>query len=318
MTNFHVAVGIAALTAVGALLASKYFRAPKRGSFPPYGWLGLAIIAGGELGLLLKCAVVRTFFTPIAWTGYLLLTDAAVRRLRGSSRLTDSPRQFLELCFWSVPLWLIFEAYNLRLNNWRYTGLPSNPWAAGVGYVWSFATIWPAIFETADLVEGLLSIQAHRTARPVMQKRSLATFSFLGLVMVTVPLVVSQQVSRYLFGLVWLGFIFLLDPLNYLGSGDSLLRDWQKGDGRRLKALLASGMICGLLWEFWNYWAGAKWNYIFPIAQHWKIFEMPLPGYLGFPPFAVECFVMYEFVQTARRKLARATEEERPEMTERG
>jgi hypothetical protein len=24
-----------------------------------------------------------------------------------------------------------------------------------------------------------------------------------------------------------------------------------------------------------------------------KIFEMPAPGYLGFLPFAVECFVMY-------------------------
>ena len=27
--------------------------------------------------------------------------------------------------------------------------------------------------------------------------------------------------------------------------------------------------------------------------QHWKIFEMPVPGYLGFIPFAIECFVMY-------------------------
>jgi len=27
--------------------------------------------------------------------------------------------------------------------------------------------------------------------------------------------------------------------------------------------------------------------------QQWKIFEMPAPGYLGFIPFAAECFVMY-------------------------
>jgi hypothetical protein len=31
--------------------------------------------------------------------------------------------------------------------------------------------------------------------------------------------------------------------------------------------------------------------------EHLKIFEMPLPGYFGFPPFAVECFVMYVFVR---------------------
>jgi hypothetical protein len=51
--------------------------------------------------------------------------------------------------------------------------------------------------------------------------------------------------------------------------------------------------VCGWLWEFWNYWAAAKWLYIFPMFQGWKIFEMPAPGFLGFPPFALECFTMY-------------------------
>jgi hypothetical protein len=60
-----------------------------------------------------------------------------------------------------------------------------------------------------------------------------------------------------------------------------------------LYSLLISGWICGWLWEFWNYWAAAKWHYIFPLARRWKIFEMPAPGYLGFMPFALECFVMY-------------------------
>jgi len=42
---------------------------------------------------------------------------------------------------------------------------------------------------------------------------------------------------------------------------------------------------------------------VFPILQGWKVFEMPLPGYLGFPAFALECFVMYEFLRTLRRWL---------------
>jgi hypothetical protein len=29
-----------------------------------------------------------------------------------------------------------------------------------------------------------------------------------------------------------------------------------------------------------------------------KVFEMPLPGYLGFPPFALECAVMYNFIKS--------------------
>jgi len=33
------------------------------------------------------------------------------------------------------------------------------------------------------------------------------------------------------------------------------------------------------------------------IMEHLKIFEMPVPGYLGFPAFAFECFTMYVFVR---------------------
>ena len=37
----------------------------------------------------------------------------------------------------SIPLWLIFEAYNLRLKNWEYVGVPL-PWPlAYLGYGWS-------------------------------------------------------------------------------------------------------------------------------------------------------------------------------------
>ena len=56
---------------------------------------------------------------------------------------------------------------------------------------------------------------------------------------------------------------------------------------------MLSGFLCGVLWEFWNYWCGAKWHYTVPIMENLKIFEMPVPGYLGFPAFAFECFTMY-------------------------
>ena len=59
--------------------------------------------------------------------------------------------------------------------------------------------------------------------------------------------------------------------------------------------MLAAGWVCGIFWEFWNFWAEARWIYIFPIFQDWKLFAMPLPGFLGFPPFAVECFVLFAF-----------------------
>ena len=52
-----------------------------------------------------------------------------------------------------------------------------------------------------------------------------------------------------------------------------------------------------MIWEFWNYWAHTKWIYAVPILPEVRIFEMPILGFGGFPPFAVECFVMYVAVR---------------------
>jgi hypothetical protein len=75
-------------------------------------------------------------------------------------------------------------------------------------------------------------------------------------------------------------------------------------DGRlhRFYDFALSGFLCGLLWELWNYWSGAKWHYTVPIMENLKLFEMPLPGYLGFPAFALECFTMYAFLKAIRMK----------------
>ena len=62
-------------------------------------------------------------------------------------------------------------------------------------------------------------------------------------------------------------------------------------------SLLASGLLCGFLWEFWNYWALSKWTYTVPYFGNIKIFEMPVLGFLGFPPFAVECWAIYILVR---------------------
>jgi hypothetical protein len=58
--------------------------------------------------------------------------------------------------------------------------------------------------------------------------------------------------------------------------------------------------------------------YVFPILQAWKIFAMPLSGYLGFPAFALECFVMYEFLRTLRRQLPEGQQGPGWETTDRG
>jgi len=115
-----------------------------------------------------------------------------------------------------------------------------------------------------------------------------------GAVSVTLPLAV---VSAWLVPLVWVGWALLLEPLNCRRGRPSWLADIAIGDASRLLALLASGAICGVLWEFWNYWAATRWTYAVPYLGGIKIFEMPVLGYLGFPPFALESYAMYHWLR---------------------
>jgi hypothetical protein len=64
------------------------------------------------------------------------------------------------------------------------------------------------------------------------------------------------------------------------------------GDWSEVFGWLYAGALCGVLWETWNYWAGSKWYYTIPFVGYFKIFEMPILGFLGFPPFALQCLVM--------------------------
>jgi hypothetical protein len=228
-----------------------------------------------------------------------------VFRARGRSWIRTSPRAFAALALLSIPLWLIFEFYNLFIENWHYVGLPSNDVLRAFGYAWSFATIWPAIFEGADLI-AVWRGQPHAPviARSVGRRgcsRPMWLAVSTGAAMLLWPIVWP---SPYLAAPVWLGFILLLDPINYRLGAESFVEDLRHARYDRLVNLMLSGLLCGVLWESLNYWARAKWHYTVPIMENLKIFEMPLPGYLGFPAFALECFTMYVFVRAIAGRLA--------------
>jgi len=283
-------IGVIITAATMAVVLLESWRRQKH-FFPYAGWFGLAALAGAEWLMFRGIEPVATYFTPIAWSAYLLICDSAVFSITGRSRLRNAPRDFFQMALLSIPLWLIFEAYNLRLHNWTYVGVPRSLFGGLFGYCWSFATIIPAILETAELVEsfGWFKQGEEKSVSSLLCRNMMVA----GAICIVVPAVLPEHVAALSFGLVWIGFYLLLDPLNYRLGLPSLLGDISYGRWSRFCSLLVSGWICGWLWEFWNYWAAAKWHYVFPMFQNWKIFEMPAPGFLGFLPFALECFVMY-------------------------
>ena len=284
-------LGLSITFATVAALVIGFLRHRTR-PLPAIGWVAIAAFVAAFALMFRRAEPFATWFTPIAWTCFIVAADSAVYAVSGHSRLRDAPGEFAITWLLSIPLWLIFEAYNLRLENWVYVGLPSNQLAREFGFAWSFATITPGIFEAADLVTVLKWFR-HESEPLRFSPSSRALIASAGAAMLLLPILLPQHIAAYLFLLVWLGFILFLDPVNHGLGLPSLLGDFERGHRDRLYSLLMSGWICGWLWESWNYKALGKWHYIFPIFQNYKIFEMPVPGYLGFLPFALECFTMY-------------------------
>jgi hypothetical protein len=268
-----------------------------------YGWAGLGVIGAAEVLLFAGEPTVGRWFTPIVWTGYVLFVDALTARVTGRSYLTTDRLDGLLVALASIGCWWLFELYNApRFWRggadaeglwWRYHGLEPNLFLRRVGYDWAFATIFPAMFLTAAVLRATLMRRAR--VRPWRASpRVLHVMVAVGAVGAVLPLLV---VSTWLVPLVWSAWALMLEPLNFRRGRPSWLADLARGDASRLLSLLGSGALCGVLWEFWNYWAGARWTYAVPYLGEVKIFEMPVLGYLGFPPFALEAYAMYHWLR---------------------
>lgn len=233
-----------------------------------------------------------------AWWPYILMLEGLLFLWQGKYWLLSRPREFLRLLGWSVTVWLVFEAFNLVLGNWRYAGLLPEWWRRWPGYVLAFATVLPAVLLTARVLAAWGAWKG-TGGRGRTWTSWQPLFLLLGIACLILPL----TFPRYAFPLVWLAFIFLLDPLCDLLGGKSLTRRWLAGEPQEIFCNLTAGLICGIWWEMWNYQAAAKWVYVLPVLNFGKIFEMPVLGYLGFLPFALECAVMYNFFKVLEEKV---------------
>jgi hypothetical protein len=281
-------------------------------NFPLYGYLGFLIIVVAEALLFSGNQIVGRWFTPIVWTGYILFVDGLVYAVRSRSLLMTDRLELLVIVVVSIGAWWLCEFYNaprfwktdLELW-WHYHNLEPNLMLRRAGYDWAFATIFPLLFITAELFTVTIFKRSNAGTRIRFSKPILIVFIGLGIIGVVWPLLFP---SAWLAPVIWLSFIFLIDPINALRGWPSIAGDLARGDWRRLWSLLAAGLLCGFLWEFFNYWAISKWTYTVPYLGNVKIFEMPVLGFLGFPPFAVECWVIYIFVRSLLQPAVRETE----------
>jgi len=262
-------------------------------------YIGIAILAVASALLGLGLPFMRVWFYCFAWWSFLIFMDGLNIRTWGTSPLRESGSGFLAAAFFSVPTWLIFELLNLRLKNWSYHGLPGSLAERWPGYFIAFATVIPALQELAAFFRGFFKSEK-LSVRPLPVTPSLLRISlFTGIVF----LALSAAWPRIFFPLVWLGFIFLIEPINYRHQTASFLADLGRGRAERLASWALAGLAAGFVWELFNFWAGSHWEYSIPYLNFWKVFQMPLFGYGGFLPFALETFAIYGFLNFVYQKI---------------
>ncbi len=261
---------------------------------PLYGWLGLGLVI---LFWILNWALTgpRTHwgFFPL-WVGYCLTIDGLVHWRTSTSLFKRSPRKYMGLFLLSAPVWWIFELLNFRTQNWTYIGSELfSPLQYAFWTTLSFATVIPAVFGSAEFFASFEFVKRIRRGLVIRTDRRTTLSFFIG---GWVMLALLWIYPNIFFPFIWLSIYFILEPIN-VWLGNRSLADWTaKGDWRPVFSLWLGVLLTAFFWEMWNYLAYPKWIYNVPWGNGLHIFEMPLLGYGGYLPFALELYAVYQLI----------------------
>lgn len=250
----------------------------------------------GYSALVRKYEPLLFFFYVTSWWSYIIFMDTVLSRRVG--RYTFLNRNLPIIVVISCGFWCLFELVNLRLENWFYINIPHDTIIRYSGYLLAYGTVIPAISLTACALQPLF----RRTGKPVFPRvRNYPVYAIgAGIVMLLLTMIFPE----YLFPLAWLFAIPLIDGINYHAGFRSFMSDIERGDTGRLFSALLSGLACGVLWETWNFLCPVRWVYTVPFFENLKVFEMPLPGYAGFPVFGVETMAFVSLLEGFWQKKA--------------
>jgi hypothetical protein len=274
----------------------------KETRWPVHGWVGLILIAVcWPLNWMLPGVRTAYLFFPL-WLGYILVVDALVQVRTGNSISTTSRKNFVLMFVVSAPVWWLFELINLRTANWEYLGRELfSSFQFNLVSTISFSIVVPAVFETAALIRSFDWMQRLRTGPRVAATSGV----FLGLFAIGLAMLSAMLMwPKIFYPFTWTALVFILEPINQWTGRPHFLEELRQGDWRTVTSLLLAALVCGLFWEMWNYYSFPKWIYHIPVLGFWRIFEMPLLGYGGYVPFALELYALTNFLWPNAPRLA--------------
>jgi hypothetical protein len=280
------------LDSTGRSYGERPNRPSPRPALGSWGIAGAFLFAAGAWALAADLEGWNAVWYLPAWYGYLLMLDGLILVRRGTSFLAHRRRELAAMLFWSVPFWYLFELADIRLEDWYYVFVLHTSWLQEAVGMLAFATVLPACFLHAELLTGSRWASRARCRRWRISQPLQAGLLIFGVAATAGPLLWPRQA----FPLIWFAPFALASVPNYRLHAQSLLADLEAGRPGRLYRLLVGGMLAGAVWEGLNYWARCKWIYTVPGFETAKVFEMPIPGFFGFPVFAVSAFSGYSLL----------------------
>lgn len=265
-----------------------------KAKYPLHGWVGLALVAVfWTLNWSLSGLRTHWAFFPL-WLGYCLTIDALVYWRTSTSLLARNWRKYVGLFIISAPVWWLFEALNLRTQNWFYAGSEAfTPLAFSLVTTLSFTTVIPAVFGSAELMASFDFIKRLKHG-PVIAADKRTTLGFFSAGWLMLGLMLAWP--RIFFPFMWLSLYFIFEPVN-IWMGYRSMAEWtRRGDWRPIIALWSGVLLTAFFWEMWNFYSYPKWIYNISWGNWLHIFEMPALGYGGYLPFALELYALYHLV----------------------
>jgi hypothetical protein len=282
-------------------------RRSNHAKFPWWGWLaGILLVIFWALAWYRPSAV--NFFTYLSfsalWFCYIILINAATYRRSGHSMLTHDFRFLCLLFLISIPFWWYFEYLNRYVFNWYYLYEESSaPTKYLLFGTMAFGTVLPAVLSTRDFILTFPSFNYSFERMVKLSTPRPKLFAGALLILSTLCLGSIGIWPQYLFIFLWIAPLFILVSLQALWGQNHVFSPTAKGNYTLILASALAALICGSVWELWNYRSIPQWIYSVPWVNGLKLFEMPMIGYLGYLPFGMECLAVSELLAIHYKKL---------------
>lgn len=251
----------------------------------------------GQCATLVHVRPYSDVWYSLVWSGFILSADALLERRTGASLVSARRRDLVLMSVSSAAIWWLFELANaVHLASWSYTPSPDVPrWAQEIRSTVAFATLLPASWLAGALALSHLPIDpSPRRATP--SRWPVAALS-IGVALGAAA--VHFQALSLPLGLA--GALLVLDATNAWRGRTTLLGALGGGRWRMPAALFGGNVAAGVVGEMWNYPADPKWTYDAPYVGDVRLFEMPLPGYLGYGLLAWVLFAAYHALRARPR-----------------